>query len=146
MVRSASALIFLGLLTTVLFASCDEGLKQCRLPCERDEECQGSGFVLSRCVNQRCFFVGCEQDGDCNEGEGCVELLGARVCVELCAADDDCFIEYESCFQSVDGRGICSMDCRKAGCIEEAECDQDSGQCYCEADEACFGGVCEVPS
>ncbi len=144
MLRRVAAGLTLVSLTAAMFVSCDGGLEQCALPCERDEDCQFSDQIAqSRCESGRCYFVTCVDDSDCPSGESCLDLEGGRACAEACNTDADCSSEQSSCYETINGEKACLNDCRKGGCIEEETCDEATGTCYCTDDSSCFGGVCE---
>ncbi len=69
--------------------------------CAKDSVCKGKtaecltevsigGFFTLDFPKGYCAIQGCQDDGDCPDGAGCLNALGMQVCLQTCQRDRDC--------------------------------------------------------
>ena len=132
----------------------------CKKACEAPEDCCNvlpgcleSPYNNYACVEGICDFLGCTDDDMCDEEQTCHPIGGAGMCGTVCTDDDECF-EFDTCsYETDDDVMLCGEPDPIPVCPEQLRCegmgmcDEDSGKCYCTADEQCEneGEVC-VPA
>ena len=131
------AVVALATATAATLAGCPD--KKPKYPsCNKDGDCQEG----EKCVDKKC--VQCATDDDCGEGTECV----AGACVRKegwCGSDADCADgkvcknnQCVACQQDVECPG--GGRCEEGRCLGKGDCTQDED---CADDEDCVDGKCK---
>jgi MYXO-CTERM domain-containing protein len=128
-----------------------------RRPCHEHTDCPVGMF----CQNRVCgpdhapggcdVCAGCQDDGDCRDGETCVDLPRGKFCLAPCGADGSCPGDTECADVSGPTGNMCvNPDWRRKGYCPHAYRCEVEGRCFsaadCEGGASCTDHTCAAPA